>query len=514
MNFKIYAPNVHLFAYHLYQSKNSEELWQKCQVIFDKFHLAPPLQLRKVAPGSRIDLLVNASHNNILLTVTGHLTNPEKKKITGRICPLQIYDSSALALNIRIPELDDNQQLTPEVETSIFRQFNVDECLLPAQINPSLGQTLLLTAWLSPQQQQEPRKWREIANECIQFFLDVDAENIPPLYQSGLLFDSPIYEYGIPQANTASGHIIVWLFLGEKINSKYYSKADENLGFFYQEFIDLFFYRSKVTKTYQINREVHRQIYQGYEEIKQIIREIAPKLPDNQSPQTANNLSVNHLLAEYKQKLRILPKIDLEYSNSLREFNNNLLTIDINNHNYAEKLRQIQDKLPTEDLSFLSLFNQKIATNFQAQITDEQAYFAPGSTLADKAIASIRGIVEIEQAETDRALAKALKDKEETAQKRDKKLQLAIALAGTGLAVSSISADNPGKPVESILKKIYPNQSLDCPNSGINNCLDFSGYYVAFHVGVGVIAALILAIFILLVSKIIKIFEASSRKSS
>ena len=103
-------------------------------------------------------------------------------------------------------------------------------------------------------------------------------------------------------------------------------------------------------------------------------------------------------------------------------------------------------------------------------------------------LGTIRGIVEIEQAESDRALATALREKEEaaekrekqleeirrkeekTAEEREKRLQLRIALVGTGLAfigtgltVSTISSQTDAKPVKAILTQIYPNQSFDCP---------------------------------------------------
>ncbi|NEO95607.1 MAG: hypothetical protein F6K56_37735, partial [Moorea sp. SIO3G5] len=116
---------------------------------------------------------------------------------------------------------------------------------------------------------------------------------------------------------------------------------------FYQYFIDLFFYRQKVIKAYQISREVYSDAYQGYEKIKQIINEIT------QSQDNHRSLSEAELL-DFKKKLRILPKLDLNYSDWLRQLESYSLTMKINAHNYSEKLQQIKEKLPKdEDLSFL-----------------------------------------------------------------------------------------------------------------------------------------------------------------
>ncbi|NJM23558.1 MAG: hypothetical protein HC907_35515, partial [Richelia sp. SM1_7_0] len=82
------------------------------------------------------------------------------------------YDSYALALNLRIDEFDQSQNKTEAVDISIFNNFNPDNCFLPKNINSSLGQTLLLTAWLSPDQQQDATLWREIAQQCVQNFCE------------------------------------------------------------------------------------------------------------------------------------------------------------------------------------------------------------------------------------------------------------------------------------------------------------------------------------------------------
>ncbi|NEQ87449.1 MAG: hypothetical protein F6K26_47780, partial [Moorea sp. SIO2I5] len=429
------------------------------------------------------------------------LNNGKGITITGQACPLQIYDSYALGLNIRIPEVENNQK-TEDVDLTVFNYFNPDQCFLPSKINSninsSLGQILLLTAWLPQKHQQDSHVWKEIADQCVQNFLgEKNQDNYPPLYQEGQLFDSPIFEYGIPDKSQDYGQIFVWLFLGEDVNGNYAARAEENFCDFYQNFIDLFFYRQKVIRAYQLSREVYSDAYQGYQEIKQIINETT------QSQDNQRSLSEAELL-DFKHKLRILPKLDLNYSDLLGQLESYSLTMKINAHNYSEKLQQLQEKLPKDEyLRILSVFSDKISHTYQEQIKINLSYFGHSSGLLDKAISSIRGIVEIEQAERDRALEQALRDKEEAdrardkqAEKQEKRLQLWITFVGTGLAVSGISSQSDAKqPLEVILIKLDRKESLDCPEAGLYPCLSYSVVFVLFHiligVGVGAIAAFI-----------------------
>lgn len=84
------------------------------------------------------------------------------------------------------------------------------------------------------------------------------------------------------------------------------------------------------------------------------------------------------------------------------------------------------------DLSFLESF-RKNCHHFQEQIQAYLGYLVPGSSLLDQAIASIRGIVEIDQAERDH-------QQQEIDQERDRNLQITILAVGTGIGAGGILA--------------------------------------------------------------------------
>jgi hypothetical protein len=263
MSHKVYAPNIHLFAFHfakesinhspLSQDLDEELLWKKCNNIFVKFTIEQQFKIRQVSDGFRVALLEGATDNMISLPLTGHIVHEERNhRLTGFACPLKIENNYALALNLRIPELDKKGQITKELELAFFKNLNQDNCFLPQNINSSIGQTVLLTGWLSQRQQPNKRLWREIADECVQNFLGKELEQCPPFYQSGQLFGSPIFEYGNPYQPHIDGQIVVWLFVREVFNGKVDSKIDNNFGFFYQKMIDLLYYRQRIIKAYQL----------------------------------------------------------------------------------------------------------------------------------------------------------------------------------------------------------------------------------------------------------------------
>lgn len=138
-------------------------------------------------------------------------------------------------------------------------------------------------------------------------------------------------------------------------------------------------------------------------------------------------------LINLQEELRNLPRLDLDYNKNLQKLKNNHLTIKINDHNYSQKIKQVEEKCHIQNLVFLEDFSTTSSTKFKDQIMDDLSYFSHGSALIDKTIASIRGIVEIEQAEIDRNI-----------QKQNNHLQDQIQSVGVGIAAGAIVASTSG----------------------------------------------------------------------
>jgi hypothetical protein len=511
MGHKIYAPNVHLFAFHSGNSSikhspsstnfDEELLWKKCNDIFALFKVNQNLRVRKVSDGARVALLEGATENTILLPLEGLLPHEqEKHRVTGCACPLKIEDSYALALNLRIPEFNEQGQKTDNVELTVFQDFNQEQCFLPKEINSSLGQTVILTAWLSQKQQPNQRLWREIADECVRNFLGNDSEYYPPLYQSGQLLGSPIFEYGNPSQPQSCGQIWVWLFVREVFNGRVDSKIDNNFGFFYQKLIDLLCYRQKIIIAYQQALDVYADLTQLNQKVKDIINKIAELPQDNVlsqvQPQTQYLSDAER--SSLKDKLRILPKLALDYAEGIQAIEGYSQTIEVNIKKYAEKIKQIQERIPNYDLSFLFIFTQKTGSSFQDDLKIKLSECVQKSGLVEKAIASIRGLVEIDNAQRDRTLEETLRINGIEAQKREKNLQIWFALVVTCLAITSISSQ-VSYPVRTVLNYLQPEQSS--VSAGFFRFFLYNFYDVFLQTLVGVGVALLLGLIVWLIPK-------------
>ncbi|MDB9494472.1 hypothetical protein PN441_09475 [Spirulina major CS-329] len=133
--------------------------------------------------------------------------------------------------------------------------------------------------------------------------------------------------------------------------------------------------------------------------------------------------------------------ISLAYSHQLRNLEYARNTIAINHRNYLATLEQMEQlaaeekmgQLIPRPLTALRVFGEKEAVTFQDQITADLNYFRHGSGLLDTAINSIRGLVEIDQAESDRA-------RQAQEIESDRTLQNMISAIGGGLGVAGVTA--------------------------------------------------------------------------
>jgi hypothetical protein len=395
----IYAPNIYLFAYHLCEHNQDDLepnvnynydqnlLWQKCnQVIFPRFKVAQNLDILNELSGARVELLRGKNFKNSALNFRGeteyHHTPIE---INGYVQPLRIQDTYALSLNLSYPHDDQNYAKIDSLDLSILGSFNPSNCLLPQSINSSLGQTILITAWAKENVNNDREFLRDLADKSVKSFLgDLPASQIPLRRQEGQLFGSHIFEYGLLSQEDDYCHIIVWLFSQ--------GRTDEKLNKCYQQIIDLFLYYNKVIQSYKRSRNLYEtEVKFAYENMEKQIDRIE-SFPVEKS-------MTRQQLNELKLQLKTLPKKALEYAKWQRYLEQQNFIITLNTRNYAEKVRQIKNKLPNETLSFLETFNRKNCPYFQEQIHSYLGYCQHGLSLVDKMIASIRGIVEIDQAE-------------------------------------------------------------------------------------------------------------------
>lgn len=363
--------------------------------------------------------------------------------------------------------------------------------MLANQIQSSLGQTIVLYG----EPTGNPKEDRTVADACVDAFWHDTTLQRPTFIAEGQLFGSPIFEYDNGQEKPSEqGHILVWLNRHPDTSSLIQKT--------YFSFLNLLCCRSKILFAYYEARWCYSKTRELYAQLEGEIKDFF-QLPNEAEKR----------LQQLKQKLSQIPPKNFEYSRQLRDIGDHQTAIATNAKNYEYWLKKIcESSLEGDRLEFLDDFHQQTCQRFQNQIQTDLNYLNPGEQLFEQMLMAIRGIVEIEQAESDRALAKVMKEKEQAAEarekqleeirrkeekaaeEREKNLQFWLTILGTGLAVSGISAQTAAKPVETILKQFSPKQSFDCPKAGLVPCLGYSFFYVLFHVGIGVIAALVVGI--------------------
>ena len=536
--------SLSLYAFHLcnYLSNASDEVVSNADRLWE--NLAKLSESLLSLPGLK-DLKSNLiSYQNGIYTpkreqrrVNEWLTNSGKSlplgiipteegfQMEGNLQPFRLNETYAVDLTLS-PELPDTS-----IDVAQLKYFNPQGCLLPASIDASLGQTLLLCGKVDKNYEE----CRILAKECaiallagskfchlcfnnipIKFWLFVLKRNpvIGILFVSelnlaaahqGKLFGSLLFEYEVtdldnPRNPTKQCHILVWLNNSNADTAKLAGEA-------YDWLRNLLCCRHKIRYAYHDSRLYYKKARKYYSELEKEGQNLA-QLPEDLEKRLAN---LKYSLTQVSTKL-------FDYEFHLRELQAYLTAIKTNATNYKQCLNQLPT-LPEDDLGFWQDFLKKDCNHFQAQIQTDLKYLNPGRDLFQQLITTIRGIVEIEQAESDRALEKTLREKEEAAERREKKLeesrrkeeeaaeerekrlQLWIALVGTGLAVSSISSQTDAKPVETFLiGRLEPNQTLDCPDAGMSICLEYYGFYIVIHILVGAIAASVLGLIIWLLS--------------
>jgi len=411
---KIYAPNVHLFAFHLKDSHPPNLLWDKCNTLLSqRFGVTKPLEIEEQA-GYLVDLLKDKTDDDVALHFESKIFhNGTPLPIAGLATPLRIDNTYVLALNLRRPEFDENQKKTNPIDVNVLELLNPSGCLMPSEIGSSLGQTLLLTVWYTEEKQWLPWKFpqnrqelRKLADNCLREFIP-NQYPCPDFSREGQLFGSPIFEYGVPNQEKDYCHILIWIFCEAATSDKFIDH--------YSSFVNLFYYLNKTVATYKLSRQVNQVVRQEYQAIQSYINNIFLGKPIHKTL-TPDKLN------QFKEYLRDIPQKYLSYSQLISELDHYRLTIDINAQNYKRELSNIESKLPAENLSFLSHFFDEDYRLFTEQIQLDLGYFQPGAGLLEKAMTAIQGRVNIDQAESDRTL------------------QNTIAIVGVGLAAAAIGA--------------------------------------------------------------------------
>jgi hypothetical protein len=418
-----YALNVNLFAFTLQSGSylDSQELINESPQTFqhkyekilkdnfsDKLNFPDSFpQVRQDLPDSdNYELLDNRKKGTrqfLVVSSKDKNQNSIQPKPLYRLLvyPQKLSDTYALLINIFRPQAEGFDG----VKLKEVTEFNPNQCLTLKNDPHFIGQTFLITAYLSESKPSNPEVLKIHAENLLeQLFGDV----CPDFYQADHFLDGCILEFSRPKTSPTR-YLVLF----------YFSDAtSEQLKEIYWDLPELFLYYHKITNVFQKSRKYAAEI-DGL-----ILQEIESKskLPDT--------LDLDSLKVQLKELLKTVPKYTLQLRNLEDCFN----TLNIHARNYQLKLKRLQGQV-NDDLDLFRRFAERESETFRLQIEADLNYSKPGYQLLDQAIASIRGLVEIDQAECDRQLQQTLQDSEKQDKKRDRDLENTIQAVGTGIGV-------------------------------------------------------------------------------
>jgi hypothetical protein len=432
---KVANPKLTLYAFHLRNnlSQGEEEpvedanhLWEQCQHLGKTLNVPRLESLIERLQDSNGKIGVTSSQENFYQ----ELLQPENKlefsaipdgstlKLKGEVYPLQIYNTYAVDITLRYPYRN--------VDIHQLKGLNPQGCLLPNQIKASLGQTLLLFA----QPEGYIQDIQTFAQECLEAILP--KPEVEQLYQpsKGTFLGSPIFEYENNKNNpTEHLHILIWL------NCHTQTETLEKAGEYYETLLKLLCCRSKILYAYSEACWCNQKAQQIYRQLEATAQEFR-QLP---SEPTAR-------LKQLKEWLLEISKTAFEYARYLRELGFHKTTIETNIKNYRTCCDQLQDTSIKEedDLKFLNQFIDHAQDKLIQQINVDLSYLLPSQQLFGQMIEAIQGIVETEQAESDRALQNTV-------------AIVGVGLGGAGVGISAAPYLFPQEPVQPLLPPFSTN---------------------------------------------------------
>ncbi|MFB2936222.1 hypothetical protein ACE1B6_13295 [Aerosakkonemataceae cyanobacterium BLCC-F154] len=387
-----YALNVNFFAFTLqsgtdldsstaineppqnFKDKYEKLLKNNYDQIFD-FDRNPFPEFRQKFPDSNKYELLNAKKSgkqSFSFSSQEKNQNPLNPKPLYRLLlyPQKISDSYALLINIFRPE-------DPGFDTVNLNEiplFNPNKCLTLADDKNFIGQTFFITAYLSIAKPDKPEKLRSHAEKLLKQLL---GDTYPDFYEADEFLDGYILEFSRPRS--LQTRVLVLFYFS--------NTTSEQLRKIYFDLPELFLYYHKITHVFQMSR----QYYQKLDDLIQSQITSKSQLPDS--------LDLELLKTNLKELLKTAPQYTLQF----RTLENAGNTISIHRQNYQRTWQRLQGEV-NNDLAVFDRFLQRESQIFELQIQADLNYSKPGAQLLDQAIASIRGLVEIEQAERDRTL--------------------------------------------------------------------------------------------------------------
>lgn len=268
--------------------------------------------------------------------------------------------------------------------------------------NSYLGQTWIISGWTVPND-PIPEADAHQAYKAI----------IPQGHQhqnSGEFLGAKVYEMWRGEGRwdkiEKDSHVIVIFYPDEAT----FAKASK----FYNSWRYLFYCRHKILWAYEQGRELKLRLSQKYKD----------GLIDQKNLESLSNKGLPELKSELQKNINTI----FNYVQDINLLQTQQHTVEVNERNYE---REREKNFTTE--KFLEEFSKIVKEKYQVQLEKDYLGLNPGLAILENLTATIRGLVEIEEAQRDRNF------NIEQAE-RDRNFNTTIAILGIGLATSQIAS--------------------------------------------------------------------------
>ena len=312
----------------------------------------------------------------------GSFSTTDGFKINGNLQPFLLNDTYAVDLTL-LPESANIDINVPQI------QHFKPSCFLPSQIQASLGQTL----WIYGE--VDANEDCKLLSEQIANALVAGTKLNPVFRDSGELFASSLFIYQANDLNEPNNPVkqcqILILLNNQQANTV------QLIGDAYDWLRDLLCCYHKILF-------VNYQASQSYSDARSIYSYLENKIQEFQTLISNPKTQISDL----KKLLSEIPKRSFDYTRCLQDLQIHNTSIQTNIKNYRiclNKITAINNQSHNQtSLKFWQDFLDKECEKLQEQIQTDINYLTPGQELFGQFVDTIRGIVEIEQAKSDRSL--------------------------------------------------------------------------------------------------------------
>jgi hypothetical protein len=324
------------------------------------------------------------------------------KTLEGYYYPVRLNDTYGLQIDCSI-----NNQ----TETQLAKSFTILKTEIEQKLNKELltiGQTWLLSGWLPENSSQNPE---DIAKDCYHtLFKDSYWQPGRGTFLGGKVFElwrsgniNQSREKVTTSSNNHEDHVIIAIYPDRE--------SAEQAAEFYQDWMGLFCYRSKISWAYWQSRLVKESLLNHHKKIEEN-RKITNK---------SNYWQENQNFTTSRQILNNIDNILQQYTIDLLNLSFQKQIIEINLSNYQLRLALIKEKAgENNQLDFLEKFSDLANKKYLPQITKDIENMQLGLQLLEDTINATRSHIEIEKSE------------------RERNFQELVAVAGAGIVTVSM----------------------------------------------------------------------------